>query len=173
MDNSRKIYVADSMNNRIQIFSTLDENMYVIETGNLGIGTTNPSEKLEVVGSIKIVDGNQEAGKVLVSDANGVASWGNAASFIRESSTFTSGSISGDAIYSYSLTCSSGTVVSGGANLDSGDSENYFVVVESFPSSTTEWSMKWINNNASTRMDYLCTIIFPNRVVDWEIKNQI
>ncbi|MBL7081374.1 MAG: hypothetical protein ISS44_02235, partial [Candidatus Omnitrophica bacterium] len=42
---------------------------------NVGIGTMSPDEKLHLVGSIKIVDGNQGADKVLTSDANGVASW--------------------------------------------------------------------------------------------------
>ncbi len=42
---------------------------------NVGIGTSTPSEKLEVNGSIKITDGTQGAGKVLTSDANGKASW--------------------------------------------------------------------------------------------------
>ncbi|MFA6171254.1 MAG: shufflon system plasmid conjugative transfer pilus tip adhesin PilV [Patescibacteria group bacterium] len=43
--------------------------------GNVGIGTTNPGQKLEVNGKIKITDGNQAAGKVLTSDANGVGTW--------------------------------------------------------------------------------------------------
>jgi hypothetical protein len=47
----------------------------VQQNGNVGIGARKPSEKLEVQGSIKMVDGNQAAGKVLVSDANGKASW--------------------------------------------------------------------------------------------------
>jgi len=42
---------------------------------NIGIGTSAPSAKLEVVGDVKIVDGTQGAGKVLTSDANGLASW--------------------------------------------------------------------------------------------------
>jgi hypothetical protein len=49
-------------------------------TGNVGIGTSTPDAKLHVAGSVKIVDGNQALGKVLTSDANGVASWQNAAS---------------------------------------------------------------------------------------------
>ncbi len=44
---------------------------------NLGIGTISPSTKLHVVGSIRMVDGNQGTGKVLNSDANGVGSWKN------------------------------------------------------------------------------------------------
>jgi hypothetical protein len=46
---------------------------------NVGIGTAAPDEELHVVGSIKMVDGNQAAGKVLTSDANGVGTWQAAA----------------------------------------------------------------------------------------------
>jgi hypothetical protein len=44
----------------------------------VGIGTTTPSEKLHIQnGKIKIVDGTQGIGKILVSDADGVGSWAN------------------------------------------------------------------------------------------------
>jgi hypothetical protein len=45
--------------------------------GNVGIGTgaTALTAKLEVAGQVKIIDGTQGAGKVLTSDANGLASW--------------------------------------------------------------------------------------------------
>jgi len=43
--------------------------------GNVGIGTTNPSAKLEVAGQVKITGGNPGANKVLTSDANGLATW--------------------------------------------------------------------------------------------------
>ncbi len=47
----------------------------VLVSGNVGIGTTNPSSKLDVRGKVRIVDGSQAAGRVLTSDANGVATW--------------------------------------------------------------------------------------------------
>lgn len=42
--------------------------------GNVGIGTS-PIEALDIVGSIKMVDGNEASGYVLTSDAAGVGSW--------------------------------------------------------------------------------------------------
>lgn len=48
----------------------------VLESGgNVGIGTTSPGARLEVAGQIKITGGTPGAGKVLQSDANGLASW--------------------------------------------------------------------------------------------------
>jgi len=43
--------------------------------GNVGIGTTDPGTKLEVAGQVKITGGIPGDGKVLTSDANGLASW--------------------------------------------------------------------------------------------------
>ena len=50
-------------------------------SGNVGIGTTNPGAKLEVVGQVKITGGTPGANKGLTSDANGLASWQTPASF--------------------------------------------------------------------------------------------
>jgi hypothetical protein len=47
-----------------------------ITNGNVGIGV-NPSAKLDVNGNIKIADGTQGTGKVLTSNASGIASWQN------------------------------------------------------------------------------------------------
>jgi hypothetical protein len=52
----------------------------VTPSGNVGLGTTTPTVKLELNngttnGAIKIVDGTQGAGRVLTSDASGVATW--------------------------------------------------------------------------------------------------
>lgn len=43
--------------------------------GNLGLGVQTAAAKLDVAGAVKIADGTQGAGKVLTSDANGLASW--------------------------------------------------------------------------------------------------
>ena len=50
--------------------------------GNLGLGTISPTTKLHIDngatnGAIRIIDGTQAEGKVLTSDANGVATWQN------------------------------------------------------------------------------------------------
>jgi len=65
----------------------------------LGIGTQAPSTTLDVNGTLRVADGTQGAGKVLTSDATGVATW----------QTPTSGSASG-----WSLTGNAGT--SGSSN---------------------------------------------------------
>ncbi len=47
----------------------------LLGSGNFGIGTASPDTILHIVGSFKMVDGNQALNKVMTSDANGVGSW--------------------------------------------------------------------------------------------------
>lgn len=49
--------------------------MRIMDGGNVGIGTTSPDTTLHIAGALKVVDGTQGAGKVLTSDAAGLASW--------------------------------------------------------------------------------------------------
>ncbi len=51
--------------------------------GNVGIGTATPGVALEVAGQVKISGGTPGAGKVLTSDANGLATWTTPASSYR------------------------------------------------------------------------------------------
>ena len=51
---------------------------FVVTQGNIGIGTGNPGAKLEVAGQVKITGGSPAAGKVLTSDAAGLAVWQSA-----------------------------------------------------------------------------------------------
>ncbi|MGE0637005.1 MAG: beta strand repeat-containing protein, partial [Bacteroidia bacterium] len=46
-----------------------------LKNGNLGIGVTSAGARLEVAGQVKITGGAPGAGKVLTSDAAGLASW--------------------------------------------------------------------------------------------------
>jgi len=50
-------------------------NMFSIPLGNVGIGTTTPSEKLDVNGQIRIRGGSPAAGRVLTSNGTGVGTW--------------------------------------------------------------------------------------------------
>jgi len=54
---------------------SLLERMRITNTGNVGIGTSIPLDRLHIIGNIRMIDGNQAAGKVLTSDVNGTASW--------------------------------------------------------------------------------------------------
>jgi len=47
----------------------------IYRTGKVGIGTSTPAAKLDINGTLKVVDGSQGANKVLTSDANGLATW--------------------------------------------------------------------------------------------------
>ena len=67
VNNSDNFFISQSSSGQYAL--TINNNR------NVGIGTTSPTEKLEVQGSVKIVDGTQGAGKVLVSDASGKGSW--------------------------------------------------------------------------------------------------
>lgn len=46
-----------------------------LTTLRVGVGTNAPTAKLDVAGTLKVVDGTQGAGKVMTSDAAGLASW--------------------------------------------------------------------------------------------------
>ncbi|HUR09717.1 MAG TPA: fibrobacter succinogenes major paralogous domain-containing protein [Flavitalea sp.] len=47
----------------------------IVDAQNVGIGTSSPTAKLQVNGTFKVTDGTQGAGKILTSDATGLASW--------------------------------------------------------------------------------------------------
>ena len=49
----------------------------IFDNGNVGVGIANPSAKLHVAGTFRLVDGTQATGRVLTSDASGNATWQN------------------------------------------------------------------------------------------------
>jgi hypothetical protein len=63
-----------------KLFSgTIGDVMAVKHNGNVGIGVTDPQAKLHINGSLRISDGSQGTGRILMSDASGNASWSEAA----------------------------------------------------------------------------------------------
>lgn len=98
--------------------------LVILKNGNTGFGTSTPDTTLHLVGKIKYVDGTEGTGKVLTSDANGVATWEGLAG----GDIWTN---SGNYIYAQTLTDSVGIgtstpkerlEVEGGAHIHQGDS---------------------------------------------------
>jgi len=82
--------------------TTADTKMTITNSGSVGIGTTNPTEKLHIEGSVKIVDGTQQNGYVLTCDANGVGSWQSSST--GGTNTFvTGGTLNGSGILTLNL----------------------------------------------------------------------
>ena len=72
----RGILFASTSNGLSQHFGQMQHNMYIDgSSGNVGIGNTSPTAKLEVAGQVKITGGTPGANKILTSDANGLATW--------------------------------------------------------------------------------------------------
>ncbi|RLD51466.1 MAG: hypothetical protein DRJ05_18385, partial [Bacteroidetes bacterium] len=67
----------------------------VVDDGKVGIGTSSPQTQLDISGGMRLVDGNEGDGKVMVSDALGNAIWSEA------TTVNTSGwTINGNLVYS-------------------------------------------------------------------------
>jgi hypothetical protein len=65
--------------------------IWIKPTGAIGIGTSTPGAKLEVAGQVKITGGSPGNGKVLTSDATGLASWGSGTYYTAFQATATAG----------------------------------------------------------------------------------
>jgi hypothetical protein len=57
------------------VTTSYTDRMTILNNGNVGIGAPAPTAKLEVNGQVKITGGTPGTGKVLTSDATGLASW--------------------------------------------------------------------------------------------------
>ncbi len=66
---------VDANNNNLVDAAERSDALVILKNGNTGIGSSTPQDKLHVVGNIRMVDGNQATGRILVSDANGTATW--------------------------------------------------------------------------------------------------
>lgn len=70
--------VSEITQSHARIFSDVNSGGFFLNSANnfIGIGTVVPDTTLHIEGSVKIVDGTEGLGKVLTSDAGGLASWG-------------------------------------------------------------------------------------------------
>ena len=67
-------YVNPSGDWRLSVNSA--DRISVTNMGNVGIGTTGPAARLDIIGNIKITDGSEGIGKILVSNnSQGLAKW--------------------------------------------------------------------------------------------------
>jgi len=62
-------------NANLSFFTNNTERITITNGGNIGIGTTTPTSKLHINGTFRLEDGTQAQNKVLLSEANGLASW--------------------------------------------------------------------------------------------------
>jgi hypothetical protein len=105
--------LASPQVNNAATFPVAGEN-FATDTVSLGIGTSSPTERLHVVGSVKIVDGTQGLNKVLTSDANGKASWqtpsgGSGSGITRSISTISTNTTAGGTVLTDYVYLVSGT----------------------------------------------------------------
>ena len=110
---------AGSSDNYVQIneVEMMEENLsndatLFVNDNKVGIGTSSPSATLDVAGTMKLTDGNEGSGKILVSDASGNASWTDGATVNGGGWT-----LSGNYIYNSSDSVGIGTT-SPGAKLE-------------------------------------------------------
>lgn len=64
----------DPKNDTSGLTNTTDD-ILIDSNGYMGIGTTTPSARLDVIGNMNIIDGSEANSKAMVSDANGLGTW--------------------------------------------------------------------------------------------------
>lgn len=69
------IFHVDAAHNNTPTIQENDDFIVKNTTGNVGVGTLNPSTKLHINGKITLTDGTQGNQKILVSRSNGQANW--------------------------------------------------------------------------------------------------
>lgn len=65
---------GDGVTNYLGFATNGSEKMRILANGNLGIGTTNPSEKLSVIGNIRIDNGAADGGQLVLA-SSGFSDW--------------------------------------------------------------------------------------------------
>jgi hypothetical protein len=71
------LLIGTNTANPLYFSTNLTEKMRITADGNVGVGTTLPTQKLDIEGQIRIRGASPALGKVLTSSADGTASWDN------------------------------------------------------------------------------------------------
>jgi hypothetical protein len=74
-NNGNAAFLINRENANLSIGTNNTDALTILPNGNVGVGVTNPSAKLDIAGQVKITGGTPGAGKVLTSDAAGLATW--------------------------------------------------------------------------------------------------
>ena len=67
----------DTNNNNLVDLSERSNALTILKNGNVALGNITPTTTLDIDGQIRIRGGNPAAGRLLISDADGTASWQN------------------------------------------------------------------------------------------------
>lgn len=81
--NGNAVLAANNNDIRIgrDLSGTFTERMRITNNGRVGIGTDDPLETLHVVGTFRLNDGSEASGRILTSNASGVATWSDPPEF--------------------------------------------------------------------------------------------
>lgn len=71
----RVVSVVTALGTALHLSGGIASAIIIKDNGAVGIGVSDPQERLHVSGRIRMSDGTEGAGKILTSDANGTASW--------------------------------------------------------------------------------------------------
>jgi len=69
--------LSSPVSNALALITNSATRLFINNMGNVGVGTMDPTARLHVNGNLRLSDGTQAAGRILIADALGNASWTN------------------------------------------------------------------------------------------------
>lgn len=125
------------------------DRLSVAANGNVGIGTTSPTEKLDVAGAVKTSLG------VVFPDGNTQTKAFQGIMTIRQNNVGAFTLVNGASV-TYTATCLAGEIATGGGCQDGGYKDFYF-----WQPGTNSYSCGWYNTSGGSR-NYAGAVVFVN-----------